>query len=119
MNANNGIECGNTILRRKKFDLFRPVSVKADGRRIESANWCVRFQYKGKRTCRSLGTADYRLATQRAKQLVTSVRQHGWAGAFAHKPGQPFHYSAVGAVPSQCSFARASAQVNRTCTSGP
>ena len=83
MNANNGIDSGNTILRRKKFDLFRPVSVKPDGRRIQTANWCVRFQHKGKRTCRSLGTADYRLATQRAKQLVTSVRQHGWARSLA------------------------------------
>src|SRR5512136_1475293 len=83
MNANNGIESGNTIPRRKKFDLFRPVSAKPDGRRIQSANWCVRFQHKGKRTCRSLGTADYRLATQRAKQLVASVRQHGWACALS------------------------------------
>jgi len=83
MNANNGIDNGNTTSRKRKFDLFRPVSVKPDGNRIQSANWCVRFQHKGKRTCRSLGTADYRLATQRAKQLVTSVRQHGWAGAVA------------------------------------
>jgi integrase len=83
MNANNGIEKGNTTSRKRKFDLFRPVSVKSDGRRIPSANWCVRFQHKGKRTCRSLGTADYRLATQRAKQLVSSVRQHGWASALA------------------------------------
>jgi integrase len=83
MNANNGIDNGNTTSRKRKFDLFRPVSVKADGHRIESANWCVRFQHKGKRTCRSLGTADYRLATQRAKQLVSSVRQHGWARALA------------------------------------
>ena len=80
MNATNGIESGNTTSRRRKFDLFRPVSVKPDGHRISSANWCVRFQHKGKRTCRSLGTADYRLATQRAKHLVTSVRQHGWTG---------------------------------------
>jgi hypothetical protein len=28
-----------------------------------------------------LGTADYRLAAQRAKQLAASVRQHGWASA--------------------------------------
>src|SRR5512136_2283156 len=83
MNASNGIESGNTIPRKKRFDLFRPISAKPDGRRIQSANWCVRFQHKGKRTCRSLGTADYRLATQRAKQLVSSVRQHGWAGALA------------------------------------
>ena len=81
MNVNNGIETGNTIPRPKRFDLFRPVSVKPDGQRIPSANWCVRFQHKGKRTCRSLGTADYRLATQRAKMLVSSVRQHGWGGA--------------------------------------
>jgi hypothetical protein len=39
----------------------------------------VRFQHKGKRTCRSLSTADYRLAQQRAKQLVAAVRQRGWA----------------------------------------
>ena len=83
MDANNGIESGNTIPRRKRFDLFRPVSVKPDGQRIQSANWCVHFQHKGKRTCRSLGTADYRLATQRAKHLVASVRQHGWARALA------------------------------------
>jgi integrase len=83
VNPNSGIESGNTVSRKKRFDLFRPVSAKPDGRRIQSANWCVRFQHKGKRTCRSLGTADYRLATQRAKQLVSSVRQHGWAGAVA------------------------------------
>ncbi len=105
MNANNGIERGNTTSRKRKFDLFRPVSVKSDGSRIQSANWCVRFQHKGKRTCRSLGTADYRLATQRAKQLVASVRQHGWAGAVALPTSQDslsiaalleeYHHSAV------------------------
>lgn len=81
MEADSGIDNGKPNLAKRKFDLFRPVSVKTDGRRIQSANWCVRFQHKGKRTCRSLGTADYRLATQRAKQLVGTVRQQGWAGA--------------------------------------
>jgi integrase len=105
MNANNGIDSGNTTSRKRKFDLFRPVSVKPDGHRIQSANWCVRFQHKGKRTCRSLGTADYRLATQRAKQLVVAVRQHGWAGAVALPTSQDslsiavlleqYHHSAV------------------------
>jgi hypothetical protein len=81
MEAKNGIDNGKPIIRRKRFDLFRPVSVKPDGRRVQSANWCVRFQHQRKRTCRTLGTADYRLAMQRAKKLVTSVRQHGWANA--------------------------------------
>ena len=81
MEANNGIDNVKTNFRKKPFDLFRPVSVKHDGRRIQSANWCVRFQHQGKRTCRSLGTADYRLATQRAKQLVATVRQNGWERA--------------------------------------
>ena len=81
MDAINGIDIVKTNTRKRTFDLFRPVSVKPDGRRIQSANWCVRFQHHGKRTCRSLGTADYRLATQLAKQLVASVRQHGWTGA--------------------------------------
>ncbi|MCL4176366.1 MAG: tyrosine-type recombinase/integrase [Verrucomicrobia bacterium] len=81
MDEESGIDNGKPNLAKRKFDLFRPVSVKTDGRRIQSANWCVRFQHKGKRTCRSLGTADYRLATQRAKQLVGSVRQQGWASA--------------------------------------
>jgi len=79
--ANNGIDNVKTSFRKKLFDLFRPVSVKSDGRRIQSANWCVRFQHQGKRTCRSLGTADYRLAAQRAKQLVAAVRQNGWQRA--------------------------------------
>jgi integrase len=79
MEAYNGIDNGKPNLRKKHFDLFRPVSVKPDGNRIQSANWCVRFQHQGKRTCRSLGTADYRLANQRAKQLVVTVRQKGWA----------------------------------------
>jgi len=83
MEARNGIANGKLKPRRAKFDLFRPVSVKSDGRRLISANWCVRFQHKGKRTCRSLGTADYRLAEQRARQLVNSVRQRGWSGAVA------------------------------------
>ncbi len=83
MEAHNGIDNGKPKIRRKKFDLFRPVSVKADGRRLESPNWCVRFQHQGKRTCRSLGTADYRQAQQRAKALMTSVRQEGWANAAA------------------------------------
>jgi site-specific recombinase XerD len=77
----NGIDSGKPQTHRSKFDLFRPVSVKPDGRRLTSANWCVRFQHKGKRTCRSLGTADYRLAEQRARKLVNSVRQQGWSGA--------------------------------------
>src|ERR1700694_5453164 len=81
MAAGNGINIGKTIRRRKKFDLFRPTSVKPDGLRIQSPNWSVRFQHQGKRTCRSLSTADYRLALQRASQLVASVRQHGWADA--------------------------------------
>jgi len=81
MDASNGIDIVKTNTRKRTFDLFRPVSVKSDGRRIQSANWCVRFQHHGKRTCRSLGTADFRRATQLAKRLVTSVRQHGWTGA--------------------------------------
>src|SRR5512138_1230559 len=81
MEATNGIDNGKSTSRKRKFDLFRPVSVKPDGRRLESANWCVRFQHHGKRTCRSLGTPDYRLASQRARQLVTLVRQHGWGKA--------------------------------------
>jgi integrase len=81
MDAQNGIDSGKTTGRKKGFDLFRPVSVKRDGRRIASPNWCVRFQHQGKRTCRSLSTADYRLAAQRAKQLVNSVKQQGWARA--------------------------------------
>ena len=81
MEANNGIDYGKPMMRKKKFDLFRPVSVKADGRRLQSPNWCVRFQHKGKRTCRSLGTPDYRQAQQRAKALTTSVRQGGWINA--------------------------------------
>ncbi len=81
MEAQNGIDNGKPSTRRKKFDLFRPVSVKPDGRRLQSPNWCVRFQHQGKRTCRSLGTADYRQAQQRAKALMTSVRQAGWASA--------------------------------------
>jgi integrase len=81
MESENGIDNGKPNLAKRKFDMFRPVSVKPDGRRLQSANWCVRFQHKGKRTCRSLGTADYRLANQRARQLVAAVRQQGWTGA--------------------------------------
>jgi integrase len=81
MDAHNGIDNGKLKARKRKLDLFRPVSVKSDGRRLESANWCVRFQHKGKRTCRSLGTADYRLALQRARCLVKAVRADGWASA--------------------------------------
>ena len=81
MDARNGIDNGKTYTRKKRFDLFQPVSVKSDGRRIQSPNWCVRFQHQGKRTCRSLGTADYRQAQQRAKALIASVRHSGWATA--------------------------------------
>jgi integrase len=81
MDAQNGINNGKTIARRKKFDLFRPVSVKPNGEHLQSPNWSVRFQHQGKRTCRSLDTPDYRLAQQRARQMVTSVRQHGWTSA--------------------------------------
>ena len=81
MDAQNGIDYGKANSRRRRFDLFRPISVKPDGRRIQSPNWCVRFQHKGKRTCRTLGTADYRKAQQLAKALVGSVRQGGWTQA--------------------------------------
>jgi integrase len=81
MSADNGIDNGKINGRKKNFDLFRPVSVKPDGRRIESPNWCVRFQHRGKRTCRSLGTADYRLAGQRAREMVKAVRSGGWGSA--------------------------------------
>ncbi|MGC8989320.1 MAG: hypothetical protein ACP5MD_04285 [Verrucomicrobiia bacterium] len=81
MEAANGINYGKPNLRKRGFDLFRSVAVKPDGRRVQSPNWSVRFQHQGKRTCRSLHTADYRLALQRAKQLVSSVRQHGWEGS--------------------------------------
>jgi integrase len=81
MEANSGIDTGKPKILRKRFDLFRPVSVKSKGQRIQSPNWCVRFQHQGKRTCRSLGTPDYRQAQQRAKALVASVRQKGWASA--------------------------------------
>jgi len=80
MDVSSGINSGKLKPRKRGFDLFRPVSVKPDGTRIQSPNWCVRFQHQGKRTCRSLHTADYRLARQRARQLVSSVRQYGWAG---------------------------------------
>ena len=81
MDAQNGIDYGKPKPRRRRFDLFRPISVKPDGRRIQSPNWCVRFQHKGKRTCRSLGMADYRKAQQLAQALVRSVRQGGWTQA--------------------------------------
>ena len=81
MEAQNGINHGKTSRPRKKFDLFRPISVKPNGHRLQSPNWSVRFQHQRQRTCRSLGTADYRLALQRARQLVASVRQQGWASA--------------------------------------
>jgi len=81
MDARDGIRSGKPTAAKRKFDLFRPVSVKADGRNSQSPNWCVRFQHQRKRTCRSLGTGDYRLALQRARQLVASVRKDGWAGA--------------------------------------
>jgi integrase len=81
MDAHNGIDNGKPKARKRKLDLFRPVSVKSDGRRLESANWCIRFQHKGRRTCRSLGTADYRLALQRARGFVKAVRANGWACA--------------------------------------
>jgi integrase len=105
MGEDNGINSGKTIRRRKKFDLFRPTSVKPNGLRIQSPNWSVRFQHQGKRTCRSLSTGDYRLALQRAGQLVSSVRQHGWANAHGlpSSHGSPsiddllerYHHSAV------------------------
>ncbi len=81
MEANNGTYIGQPNISKRKSVFFRPVSVKKDGRRVQSANWCVRFPHKGKRTCRSLGTAEYRLANQRAKQLVAAVRHKGWASA--------------------------------------
>ena len=81
MEAVNGIDNGNNRRRTKKFDLFRPISVRPNGDRIESANWCVRFQHHGKRTCRSLGTPDYRVAQQRAKELVKTVKARGWESA--------------------------------------
>ncbi len=81
MEVNTGTDNGKPNFAKRKFDLFRPVSVKRNGRRVQSANWCVRFQHKGERTCRSLGTADYRLANQRGKQLVAAVRHNGWASA--------------------------------------
>jgi integrase len=81
MDARSGIYNGNTKGRKQTFDLFRPVSVRAKGKRAQSSNWCVRFQHQGKRTCRSLGTPDYRQAQQRAKDLVKAVRQGGWARA--------------------------------------
>jgi integrase len=80
MEATYGIDSGNTKATKKQFDLFKPVSVRKDGQRIESSNWAVRFQHQGKRTCRSLGTADYRLAQQKAKALVAEVRGSGWVG---------------------------------------
>jgi integrase len=76
MDVKNGIDNGKTG--KRQFDLFKPVSVRPGGERIESANWAVRFQFEGKRTCRSLGTPDFRLAQQRAKALVQKVRGHGW-----------------------------------------
>jgi integrase len=83
MDAQDGIDNGNSRPSRRRLDLFRPISVKPDGRRIQSTHWCVRFQHQGKRTCRTLGTPDYRLANQRARQLVASIRQNGWARATA------------------------------------
>jgi integrase len=78
MDAINGIDNGKTSKGKAAFDLFKPVSVR-DGKRIESSKWAVRFQHQGKRTCRSTGTADFRLAQQRAKALVTQVRSFGWS----------------------------------------
>ncbi len=84
MEATNGIDKGNngkTTGKKRHFDLFKPVSVRPNGERIESGNWCLRFQHRGKRTCRSLGTADYRLAQQRAKEMVRTVKTNGWESA--------------------------------------
>ena len=105
MDARSGINSGKTIPRKRKYDLFRPISVKSQGQRLQSPNWSVRFQHQGRRTCRSLKTPDYRLALQRARQLVASVRQHGWAspetlvgspvGLFVAELLERYHQSAV------------------------
>lgn len=81
MEATSGIDNGKTEKRGKRFDLFKPVSVRPDGTRIESSNYAVRFQFQGKRTCRSLGTPDYRLAQQRASELIKQIRGGGWRAA--------------------------------------
>jgi hypothetical protein len=70
--ARNGSDNGKPNTRRKQFDIFRPVSVKPDGHRRQSANGCVRFQPRGKRTCRSLGTAVRQNGLARATVLPTS-----------------------------------------------
>ena len=103
MDVSSGINSGKLKPRKRGFDLFRPVSVKPDGTRIQSPNWCVRFQHQGKRTCRSLHTADYRLAavvfSRRSLQAMGLVGVRNpfkelcvWLRAHGVRDFKPVHY---------------------------
>jgi hypothetical protein len=61
--------------------VFNP-TYSRDGQKIESPNWAVEIQYRGKRHKWSLGTANKAAAAARAKEIYLFVAANGWNEAF-------------------------------------
>jgi integrase len=61
--------------------VFKP-TYSRDGHSIESPNWAVEIQYRGKRHKWSLSTANKAAAAARAKEIYLFVAANGWNEAF-------------------------------------
>src|SRR6516225_4601187 len=61
--------------------VFKP-TYSRDGKTIESPNWAVEIQHRGKRHKWSLGTANKAAAAARAKEIYLFVAANGWGEAF-------------------------------------
>jgi integrase len=73
---------GKTDLRYWRERIFHPVYSK-DAQKLESSNWAVEIQYRGRRHRWSLETANRETAAAKAKEIFLFVQANGWEAAIA------------------------------------
>jgi integrase len=69
-----------TDLRYWRETVYKPTYARA-GKKIEAPNWAVIIQFRGRRTCLSMETANKEAAAARAKDFYLSLQANGWDAA--------------------------------------
>ena len=67
--------------------LLKPKYKNRDGSYQETKNWAMKFQFEGSQIVKSLGTPNKAAAEQRAKAILTRLREEGWDQLKPKLPG--------------------------------
>src|SRR6516165_2704049 len=63
--------------------IFKPVYTRADGAKVQSANYAVEICFRARRIKWSLDTANKEAAAARAKGIYLFLQANGWEAAIA------------------------------------